>query len=126
MISNMQQGEIWQLYPLVNMIEALNRSGCNYSLDIMIFSEEKVLSYYDLRTDGTQVKGTLYNSNGVESGVGVPYLQLDVDVAVDMVLEFEHFLNIVDQQGEPGIRCNFHRVSNGDHRRPLPSPCSQV
>lgn len=103
---NMQQGDTWQLYPLVSTMERLNQEGCNYTLDIMVYSEVNIISYYDLRTDGTQVKGTLYNSNGVEQGGGVPYSLLNMDIAADMVIEFEHYVHVFE-----GIRCNFHKVS---------------
>ena len=105
---NMRQGQVLQLAPLVCMMESMNKSGCNYTLDVMVFSEEKIIHYYDLRMDNTQVMGTLFNPN-VD---GVPYSQLDVGIAPDMVVEFEHYLNIVDTWGEPGIRCNFHKVSS--------------
>lgn len=106
-MKGMMQGYTTQLYPLVACMERANRAGANYELDIMVFSEEKIIYYYDLRMKDTQVMGTLYNPN---EG-GVPYSQLDVGIEGNMVLEFEHYLNVVDAQGEPCIRCNFYKVS---------------
>lgn len=109
---NMQQGTILQLAPLVGMMESLNENGCNYSLDIMVSMDKATIHYYDVHTDGTQVKGTRMTvpSDDIAweyagcSGAEWANEEKDIDIAPDMLVEFEHYVHVLD-----GIRCTFHQ-----------------
>lgn len=112
---NMRQGTTIQLAPLVSMMEALNRSGCNYSLDVMVRMDNATIHYYDIQS-GTGLAPVVGTSMTVLdddvawdalgcSGAEAAQEREGIGIAPDMVVEFEHYVNVLD-----GIRCTFHKV----------------